>query len=227
MANDLMYPGWPPMQQQGMYGMNTGQRVVDHGGYPINHGMMSQQQQMGFRTTPQSAMANQGRMPFAGSFNPNAVNVNPQMISNMNSYTGINQYPTGMMNRAQQQLVRMSPYSGGARVVFPSTGANSRPVRPLVDSGRRPNTGGGYNPAMIVAHKPGSIIPYKSPNNNTTSWPMLSSVSNDSSYNYQFAPLQQTRFDDPSLPGPSSRWTADSMPSPARSKVIIMMLNAM
>ena len=145
MANDLMYPGQPIMQQQGMYGMNTDQRVVDHGGYPINHGMMSQQQQMGFRTTPQSAMANQGRMPFAGSFSPNAVNVNPQMISNMNSYTGINQYPTGMMN--------------GARVIFPSTGANPRPVRPFqppVDSGRRPNTGG----HKIVVHKPGSIIPY-------------------------------------------------------------------
>ena len=237
MANDPMYPGWSPMQQQGMYGMNAGQRVVDHGGYPMNFGMMSQQQQqqigqqqMGYWSTPRSTMLNQGRMPFAGSVSPNAVNVNPQIISNFNSHTGMNQYPTGMMNRAQQQLARMLPNSGEARVIFPSTGANPRPVRPfqpLVDSGRRPNTGGGHNPAMIVAHKPGSIIPYKSPNNNTTSWPMLSSVSNDSSYNYQFAPLQQTRFDDPSLPGPSSRWTADSMPSPARSKVIIMMLNAM
>jgi len=96
-----MYPGRPPMQQQGMYGLNTGQRAVDHGGYPINHGMMSQQQ-MGFRTTPQSAMANQGRMPFTGSVSPNAVvgaNNNPQMISN----TGMNQHPLGMTNKSQQQ----------------------------------------------------------------------------------------------------------------------------
>ena len=226
-----MYPGWPPMQQQGVYGMNTGQRVVDHGGYPMTFGMMSQQQQqqhqpqqqMGYWSAPHLAMPNHGRMRFVASFSPNDVYTDPQIISNVNSHAGMNQYPTGMINRAQQQLVRMSPNFGGAIVTLSSTGANPRPTRPfhpLVDSGRSPNPGGEHNPAMIAANKPGSIIPHMSPDSDT-SWPMLSSISGDSRHNYQFAPHQQTRFEDPSLPGPSSRWTANSAPFSARSQVII------
>ena len=232
MANDPMYPGWPPMQQQEMHGLNTGQRVVDHGDYPMNFGMTSQQQQqqigqqqMGYWSALQSTMPNEGRMPFAASVSPNT---DSQMISNMNSHTGMNQYPTGMMNRAQQQLVRMPTNSGGVRVIFPSAAANPRSIRPfqpLLGSGKRLITGGGLNPAMIVSPKPGGIIPHESPNSDTASWSMLSSISNDSAYNYQFPPHQQTRIADPSLPGPSSQWISDSALSSARSQVIIMMLN--
>ena len=202
MTNDPMYPGRPPMQQQGMYGMNTGQRVVDHGGYPINHGMMSQQQQqqqMGFRTTPQSAMANQGRMPFAASVSPNAVvgaNNNPQMISN----TGMNQFPPGIMNRPQgqppQTMIGMPPNPGGIRMGSPNTGTHLGPISTSGDptpfqppiSGnnlgiynRGPNPGG--NSVATPGQKPrNSLSPYQyrtpsySPNSTPPAGPTQASL---------------------------------------------------
>jgi len=65
MGSDPKYGGQPPMQQQGMYGKNTVQRVacVHHDGYPMDHGMMSEQQQLqeSYRRILQSAMPNQRR----------------------------------------------------------------------------------------------------------------------------------------------------------------------
>jgi len=177
MGNDPMHGGRPQMQQQGMYGMNPAQRVVDHPGYPMDHGMMSQQQQMAYR---QSAMSNQGRMvgPFATSVSPNAVvgaHNTPQMIS---SHAGMNQYPQGMM-RSQSQMIGTSLNPGGMRIGSPSTGAHIGPISTsgdptpfqppisgnnLVMYNRTPNPGGNLvapNSAATAGQKRNSLSPYQ------------------------------------------------------------------
>lgn len=152
-GSDPMYPGRMPMQgqPQGGYPMNTGPRAVDHTGYPMNHNMMSQGGQMGYRTT-QSAMPGPNRMgPFASSVSPNAVvgaNNNPQMISSMNAHPGAGQYPMGMMNRPQQQqqmqqqmqhqqqqsMMGMSPNPGGMRMGAQNMGTHLGPISTSGDS---------------------------------------------------------------------------------------------
>ena len=150
-----MYPGRMPMQgqPQGAYPMNTGPRAVDHAGYPMNHNMMTQGGQMGYRTT-QSAMPGPNRMvgPFSSSVSPNAVvgaNNNPQMISSMNAHPGTGQYPMGMMNRPQQlqqqqqqqqmqhqqqSMMGMSPNPGGMRMGAQNMGAHIGPISTSGDS---------------------------------------------------------------------------------------------
>ena len=241
-GNDLMYGGRPPMQQQGMYGMDTAQRVVDHGGYSMNHCMMSQRQQIG---TLQSSMP---RMmgPTAASVSPNAfvgVNNNPQMISSMNAYPGMNQFPPGMINSSQpqqqrhlQKWIRMSPNPGGMRMGFSNTGTHVRLISPFQspvnsDNFRKynwpPHSGGEQNPAMMAVPKQSSFIPYESPNSERPmlSLPPLSSPSYNSSSisipydsTYQLLPH---RFNDASLPGPSSQWTTSLAATSTTSQVSI------
>ena len=228
MGSDPMYGGRPPMQQQGMYGMNTAQRVVDHGGYPMNHGMMSQQQQqqMGYRSTLQSAMPNQGRMvgPFAASISPNAVvgaNNNPQMISTMNAHAGMNQYPPGMMrSQAQPQMMGASPNPGGMRMGSPNTAAHVGPISTSGDptpfqppiSGnnlgvynRTPNPGGGslvaQNSAVTAGQKRNSLSPYqyRAPSYSPNSTPPTGPT--------------QTSFQGTPPPPPSYNSTSTSLPS--------------
>jgi len=105
MNNNSMYGGLPHTQQQGMYGINSAQRVVNHGNYPIKHGMISQQQQVGYRSTHQPAIPNQGRH-FVTSVSQSAVvgtDNNAKMISSTNAQVGINQFPPGMVNGSQNQ----------------------------------------------------------------------------------------------------------------------------
>ena len=170
-SSDPMYSSRMPMQgqPQGAYPINTaGPRAVDHAGYPMNHNMMSQGEQMGYRMT-QSAMPGPNRIgPFSTFVSPNAVvgaNNNPQMISSMNAHPGAaGQYQMGMMNRPQiqqqqqqqmqqqqQSMMGMSPNPGGMRMGSQnmgthlggpiSTSGDSTPFQPPISG----NNMGMYN----------------------------------------------------------------------------------
>ena len=153
-GSDPMYQSRMPMQgqPQGTYPMNTaGPRAVEHAGYPMNHNMMSQGGQMGYRTT-QSTMPGPNRMgPFSTTVSPNAVvgaNNNPQMISSMNAHPGAaGQYQMpGMMNRPQMQqqqqqmqqqqqsMMGMSPNPGGMRMGSQKMGTHLGPISTSGDS---------------------------------------------------------------------------------------------
>jgi len=149
-GSDPMYASRMPMQgqPQGAYPMNAGPRV-DHAGYPMNHNMMSQGGQMGYRTT-QSAMPGPNRLGPFSSVSPNAVvgaNNNPQMISNMNAHPGTGQYPPGMMNRPQPQqqpqmqvqhqqqaMMGMSPNPAAMRIGSQGMGGHLGPISTTGDS---------------------------------------------------------------------------------------------
>ena len=150
-GSDPMYPSRIPMQPQGTYPMNTaGPRAVEHAGYPMNHNMMSQGGQMGYRTT-QLVMPGPNRMgPFSTTVSPNAVvgaNNNPQMISSMNAHPGAaGQYQMpGMMNRPQMQqqqqmqlqqqsTMGMSLNPGGMRMGSQNMGTHLGPISTSGDS---------------------------------------------------------------------------------------------
>lgn len=180
-GSDPMYSSRMPMQAQpqGGYPMNAGPRV-DHTGYPINHNMMSQGGQMGYRTT-QSPMPGPNRLGPFSSVSPNAVvgaNNNPQMISSMNAHPGAGQYPPGMMNRPQPQqqpqmqhqqqqammgispnpaAMRMGSQSMGGHLGPISTTGDSTPFQPPISGNnmgmynRSPNPGGGLMGQTVVA----------------------------------------------------------------------------
>jgi len=164
MGNDLMYGGQPPMQQQGMYGMNPPQRVKDHGSYPMDHIMMSQkqQQQITYCSTLQSTIPYQGRMvgPSVASVSPNAVvgeHNTPQMISSVNTHAGMNQYPHRMVrSQSQQLMIGMSPNPGGMRIGSPNIGAHIRPISTSGDLPPFQPPIGGNNLGMYNhTHNPG------------------------------------------------------------------------
>jgi len=179
MGSDPVYGGQPPMQQQGMYGINTLQRVMNYGSYPIDYGRMSQQQQMAYYSTLQSAMPNQGGMvePFATSAKPNAMvggHNASQMISSMNARAGMNRYPPGMIR--SQQMIGTSPNPGKIRMGSPNTGAHvgpsgdPTPFQPLISGNklrmynRTPNPYGNLvaqNSAATAGQKWNSLSPYQ------------------------------------------------------------------
>jgi len=218
------YGGLPPTQLHGIYGMNTDQSVVNHGDYPMDYGMRPQlQQQVAYYSTPQSAGPNQGRMvgPFLSSFSPNTVmgaNNNPQMISGMNTYAGMNQYPQGMMR--SQMIFGRSPYHGGMRMGTPNTAFHIGPISTSGDPtlfqspirgndlgmyNRTPNPGGNLvtqnSAATAAGQKHNSLSPYqyKTPSYLPNSTP-------------QTGPTQ-TSFQGTPPPPPNYNSTSTSLPS--------------
>lgn len=179
-GNDPMYSSRMTMQgqPQGAYPMNTGPRGVDHAGYPMNHNMMSQGGQMGYRNT-QPAMPGPNRIGPFSSVSPNAVvnaQNNPQMISSLNAHPGTGQYPPGMINRSQlqqqqqmqhqqmqhqqQAMMGMSPNPGGMRIASQNMGAHLGPISTSGDSTPfQPSISGGNNMGMYNrSPNPGSNL---------------------------------------------------------------------